>query len=141
MKHFQLSFIVALIAFTFSSCKDEPVVPAPNPKDEEVVLLSTLEKLAQTWILDETYQDDINQTKGGTGEYLYSEDGVFYFKSNDNWLAIGAYGFTGLDSTAINMTFSGASTAVLMDIKTLNESQLQTEFYSGGKKFNYNYIR
>jgi hypothetical protein len=141
MKNFTFT-LIALSLLLFASCSDESPTPINTNNDKiEEVDLSNLEKLAQTWTLEETYRDGVIQTSDGKDEYLFSEDGAFFFKSNNNWSAIGSYEFTGSDSTSISVLLTGINTPMIMDLKILDEKTLDTEFVSGGKTLLYHYVR
>ncbi|MCB0734618.1 MAG: hypothetical protein H6608_12280 [Flavobacteriales bacterium] len=135
--------LIAGILMVMASCKDDTPVTTTttNNGGGNEKEMSTLEKFAQTWTLSETFENGVQKTSNGTGEYLYSEDGVFFFKYNDNWTVVGTYVFTGSDSTQFDLTFTGTSNPVSMDITSLNETELKTEFVTNGKTFNYNYTR
>ena len=113
-----------------ASCTDDTVSPTPVPQqqEEEEQELSTLQKLAQEWVLEETFENGIQKTSNGDGLYLFSEDGAFFFYANGSWNAIGSYAFEGSDSTRISVLFTGVNTPVMMDLTTLTETELQTEF-------------
>ncbi|MBI1305495.1 MAG: hypothetical protein GC181_02645 [Bacteroidetes bacterium] len=136
------TLFLAGILLILVSCKDEtPVKKTTTDTNNPPAEMSTIEKFAQTWTLDETYENGALKTSNGTGQYLYSEDGVFFFLSNGNWEVVGNYAFTGSDSSQYALTFTGTSNPVLMNITSLTETDLKTEFETNGKKFNYNYKR
>jgi len=140
MKTLKLTIIAAAF-FSFASCSDDTVVPSPVNTTPEEVEMSTLEKLAQEWVLDETFKNGQLLNENGTGEYLFGWDGGFFFNSRGSWEPFGNYEFENADSNSLSMLFTGTSTPVTMHIHTLTETELKTEFESGGSKFNYNYIR
>jgi len=137
MKKIHIITLLALVmGFTACSTKKEDPSPSTNnstPKKSKLALL------CQTWILDETYEDGVKKTSGGTDQYQYTKQGQFKFNYNGTWTDIGSYDFTSKDSTAISVLFG--STTTVMALKTLDDKNLKTEFMSGGKKLNYNYKR
>ncbi len=147
MKKAYLLMMAGCLLFSMISCsEDAPVTPTQQNDDNQddkndKPELGTIEKLAQTWILEETYENGVQKTSGGTGEYLFTADGAFFFNSNGNWNAIGSYDFTGSDSTTIAVTFTSTNEPINMELKTLNETELKTEFVTNGNTLNYNYKR
>jgi hypothetical protein len=145
MKKAYLLMMVGCMLLTMVSCsEDAPVTPTQTDDkndDEPKPELGTLQKLAQTWILEETYENGVQKTSGGTGEYLFTEEGAFFFNANGNWNAIASYEFTGSDSSTIAVTFTGTNVPIDMELKTLTESELKTEFVTNGNTLNYNYTR
>lgn len=129
--------IAALIIGT-QSCKKESKTETPTP---QVKQKSKLELLCQNWILEETYENDVKKTSGGTDKYIFTRQGKFQFYYNNSWMDIGTFGFTGKDSTAISMLFSGTSTPTTMTIKELSETKFSKEFMVSGTKYLYKYKR
>ncbi len=142
MKKFHIITLAALL-MGFASCqKKDSTAPAKNTgTNNQPVKKSKLELLCQTWTLDETYEDGVRKTTGGTGQYLYTRQGNFKFYTNGAWSDIGTYDFPSKDSVAIGVVFMGTSNTIVMSLKTLDEKNLKTEFIAGGKKLNYNYKR
>jgi hypothetical protein len=141
MKNLRLA-IIAMSALAFSACSDETPVPSPNlPPVQEEVELTRVEKLAQEWTLEKTFENGNPKTENGTERYLFDENGGFYISQNGNWNAMGVYRWVGEDSSAILMSLHGLNTPIIMEIKTLSETALNTEFETSGKTFRYNYVR
>ena len=125
-----------------ASCSDDTAVPTPGPdqKNEEPEM-GTLEKLAQTWVLTETYVNGEQQTSNGTKQYMFTEEGGFFVGANGTWSAIGSFDFENSDSLYINMLFTGLNNPVIMQLNTLTETELKTQFTNGSSTLNYNYSR
>lgn len=124
-----------------ASCSDDSQT-TPTPKEEEKKAeMSTVEKLSQEWTLRETFENDIQKTSDGTGKYLFTEEGAFFFQLNGNWEVLGTYEFTGSDSSAISVLFANTSSPVEMELQTLTETELKTKFVTNGKTLRYNYVR
>lgn len=129
--------IAALIIGT-QSCKKESKTETPTP---QVKQKSKLELLCQNWILEETYENNVKKTSGGTDKYLFTRQGKFQFYYNNSWMDIGTYSFTGKDSTAISMLFTGSSSSTPMKITELTETKFAKEFVINGKTLLYKYKR
>lgn len=133
-----------MVIVSFAACSDETPAPSspksnPIPQERE---LTRVEKLAQEWVLFETFENDVPKTQNGTQMYLFDEYGAFFTKSRSgDWMAIGNYQWAGSDSSAISVLLHGLNTPFLMEIKTLNDTALRTEFVSAGKILKYHYIR
>lgn len=141
MKTIYLLMITGLVLM-LASCSDDSTVPTPNPdQQKEEPEMGTLEKLAQTWVLAETYENGQQKTSGGTQEYMFTEEGGFFVGANGTWNAIGSFTFENSDSLYINMLFTGLNNPVIMQLKTLTETELKTEFVTGSSTLNYNYTR
>jgi hypothetical protein len=145
MKKFYLLVVTVSMFLAMTSCSDDSS-PTPTPeiekeKEKEEPELSIIEKLSQEWVLRETFENDVQKTTDGEGEYLFTAEGAFFAKLQGNWEAIGTYEFTNSDSSTIAVLFTSTTTPVDMDIQTLTETELKTEFVTNGKTFRYNYYR
>jgi len=142
----KINYVILLataLIITVSSCSDDPVTPTPIQQDnnEEVPELSIMDKITQEWVLKETFRDGQPETTNGTTEYLFTEEGAFFFLvGSDNWEPIGTWQFAS-DSTSIDVIFTGTENPVNMELKTLTETELKTEFVVNGSTLNYNYVR
>lgn len=138
MKRFNTLFTaVLLVSLAACSKKDSTSPGDPAPA---TVQKSKLDMLCQTWTLTETYEDGQKKTSGGTEKYQFTRQGRFKFLDNSTWMDIGTFDFP-KDSASIKVYFMGSSTPVVMTFKTLSDTDLKTEFTSGGKTLNYNYKR
>ena len=143
----KINYIILLataLILTMSSCSDDSVTPTPIQQDDnkEEPELSIMEKIAQEWVLKETFRNGQAETTDGTTKYLYTEEGAFFFlMNNDNWQPIGTWEFAAADSSSIDVIFMGSETPTNMELKTLTETELKTEFVVNGSTLNYNYVR
>jgi len=117
--------------------KDKPTSGGGNNNTTRVSQKSLLEN---TWVLSETYEDDVQKTQNGTGQYKFT-DGQFQYLYNGNWTVVGTYQWNDTDSNSISVLFTGASMSYWWYIKKLDDHNYNTEFNANGKKFNYNYTR
>ncbi len=125
----------------FAACQKKDDATPSNNVNNTPPKKSKLELLCQTWILEETYEDGILKTSGGTDKYQFTRQGNFKHLYNGTWSDIGTFDFTSKDSTAIALNLMGSSTSWITALKTMDEKNLKTEFMAGGKKLNYNYKR
>lgn len=130
--------ILGMIAFTAckKGSKGNPVEPAPIGRT-----ISKKELLNQIWVLKETYENGVKKTSNGTGKYEFNQYGNFRSDVSGTMQDIGTYKFTTKDSNELSVTFNGLSTPFLWKIIKLDQTTLNTEFTTGGTKFNYNYSR
>lgn len=129
---------IAVLLIALASCKKET---GSDVKPEPVRQKSKLELLCQTWILNETYENNVQKTSNGTDKYIFTPQGQFKFYYNSNWMEIGTFDFTSKDSTAISVLFNGTSNPTVMTFQQIDEKVLNTSFVSGGKNFLYKYKR
>lgn len=143
MKTKHLLYSAAIIVIAFTACKKSSGDPKNNnPGNTNTTpKTSTLGKIAQTWTLKETYEDGVKKTSDGTGQYRFDRAGNFGFYYQNNWENIATYSFFDKDSNTMNVLFMGSSVGMTWTIKSLTDKELKTEFYSGTKKMNYNYVR
>lgn len=128
-----------LCTLAMIGCSDDTVEPTPQQEEPKP---SKHELLTTQWILTETYMDGVQQTSNGTGEYEFTADGRFRFKSEQGvWSDIATYMWNDEDSTSLSVIFTGSTSTLHWNVETLNESELKTMFYSGSKQFHYNYNR
>ena len=136
----KIIFLSLMCVFIYA-CKDETVDPAdpiisPTPKKSKIGLF------CNEWVLKETFEDGVQKTTNGTGQYRFTKNGKFAFKESGIWQDIGTYSWLNSDSNAIWMNFGGGGASeILMQIKKLDEHNYHSEFGSAGKKLNYNYTR
>ncbi len=129
---------IAVVLIALASCKKETT---NDVKPDPVKQKSKLELLCQTWILSETYEDNVQKTSNGTDKYIFTPQGQFKFYYNNSWMEIGTFDFTSKDSTAISVLFSGASNPYVMTFQQIDEKVLNTSFVSNGKNLLYKYKR
>jgi len=143
----KINYIILLataLIMTMSSCSDDSVTPTPIQQNDnkEEPELSIMEKIAQEWVLKETYRNGQAETTDGTTKYLFTEEGAFFFPmKDDSWQPIGTWTFAAADSSSIDVIFMGSETPTNMELKTLTETELKTEFVVNGSTLNYNYVR
>lgn len=138
MKKFNMMFTaVLLVSLAACSKKDST---SPGTQTQTTPQKSKLEMVCQTWTLVETYEDGKLKTSGGTEKYQFTRQGKFKYYYNSAWEDIGTYDFP-KDSASIRMSLMGSSMPTTMTLKTLTDTDLKTEFTSGGKTLNYNYKR
>jgi len=131
--------LILLIGASFYACNDETVEPTQK---EEEPKKSQQSLLAQKWILTETFEDGEQKTANGTGEYEFTKDGVFRFKSEQGvWSDIATYSWNDSDSISLSVIFTGSINTLHWNIETLNDTELKTMFYAGSKQLHYNYSR
>ena len=131
--------LILLVGVSFYGCNDDSVEPTPQ---EETPKASQESLLAQKWILSETFEDGVQKTSNGTGEYEFTKDGAFRFKSEQGvWSDIATYSWNDEDSVSLSVIFTGSINTLHWNIETLDDSNLKTMFYSGSKQFHYNYSR
>ena len=122
------------------SCQDD--TPTPTPDGNEEPKKSQHELLTNKWILTETFVDGEQKTENGTGEYEFTADGRFRFKSEQGtWSDIATYSWNDEDSISLSVIFTGSINTLHWNIETLNETELNTMFYSGGSQLHYKYDR
>jgi hypothetical protein len=135
MKKVHIITFALLMGLMACQKKDETT---PN-NNNTPVKKSKLELLCQTWILEETFEDGVQKTSGGTGKYEFTRQGKFKFFTNGTWNDLGTYDFPNKDSASIGVVFGSSTT--IWTLKTLDEKNLKAEFMSGSKRLNYNYKR
>ncbi len=132
-------FITIVLLTTLAmSCKKSSKGPGNNTNTPRV---SQNALLCNEWILSETYEDGVQKTTGGTGKYRFTTDGEFQYYYNNNWTKAGTYQWNDTDSNSISVLFVGTSMSYWWTILKLDDKNYNTEFMSGGTKFNYNYTR
>ncbi len=143
----KINYIILLataLIMTVRSCSDDSVTPTPIQQDDnkEEPELSIMDKIAQEWVLKETFRNGQAETTDGATKYLFTEEGAFFFlMNNDSWEPIGTWEFSVSDSSSIDVLFMGTEDPVNMELKTLTETELKTEFVVNGSTLNYNYVR
>jgi hypothetical protein len=130
--------MLVLIVLGTACSKENDATPA---QDAPIVKKSQLELLCQDWILYETYEDNVQKSSNGIGEYQFTRQGAFKFKSNGSWMQIGTFDFTSKDSSGIAVLFSGSTSSIPMNITKLDESKFNTNFTVNGKQLEYKYKR
>ncbi|MCB9251586.1 MAG: hypothetical protein H6605_03915 [Flavobacteriales bacterium] len=140
MKKINLLSIVTIL-LVFAACQKEST-PVTSVKNDDPVVKekSKLELLCNKWTLKETYTDGVLTQKNGMGQYWFDRENIFNFYSNGEWTGIGTYYFINKDSTSFSL-YLGTTTGFDVKIKSLTENELKTEFVTGGKTLNYNYVR
>lgn len=138
MKRFNTLFTAVLLVSLAACSKKEST--SPSEQTPATVKKSKIDMFCQTWTLAETYENGQMKTSGGTEKYQFTRQGKFKFLDNSSWTDIGTFDFP-KDSASFKVYFMGTSTPVVMTLKTLNDTDLKTEFSSGGKTLNYNYKR
>lgn len=138
MKQIQL-LVLSAIVIAFTACKkDKNEDPKPGTTNKPKV--SVLDQLCQTWVLSETYENNVQKTANGTGKYQFTRQGAFKFEYNGKWEDAGTFDFSS-DSSSISMLFMGTSSPTIMKIKTLSDKVLDTEFSFNTKNYLYKYTR
>lgn len=135
MKKVQIITFALLMGLVACKKKEETT---PN-NNSTPAKKSKLELLCQTWILEETYEDGVQKTSGGTDKFEFTRQGKFKFYNNGVWNDLATFDFPNKDSASIGVSYGSSTT--IWTLKTLDEKNLKTEFMSGSKKFNYNYKR
>jgi hypothetical protein len=128
----------ALMIAAATSCKKPST---KDPVDNNPPRVSQKALLCNTWILSETYEDDVQKTSNGNGKYQFTKEGEFQYWYNNAWNKLGTYTWNDKDSNSISVLFSGASMSYWWHIKKLDDKNYNTEFFVDGKKLNYNYTR
>ena len=133
------SLLLLIIVVGLCSCKDDTVTPTTSNEEPKK---SQHELLSHKWILSETFIDGDQKTENGTGEYEFTTDGRFRFKSEQGtWSDIATYAWNDEDSISLSVIFTGSINTLHWNIETLNETELNTMFYSGGSQLHYKYDR
>lgn len=127
-----------LMFLSITACKKESKTPTPTTNSKP---LSKMALLNQNWVLKETYENGVQKSSNGTGKYEFNRYGNFRSDVSGTMQDIGTYKFTNNDSNELRVTFNGLSTPFIWKLVKLDEKALNTEFVSGGTKFNYNYAR
>jgi hypothetical protein len=138
MKQIQL-LVLSAIVIAFTACK-KSTNDDPGPGTTTKPKASVLDQVCQTWILSETYENNVMKTTNGTGKYQFTRQGVFKYEYMGKWEDVGTFDFSS-DSSSISMLFMGTSMPTTMKIKNLNEKAFDTEFTYGTTDYLYKYTR
>jgi len=130
----------AVVLVSLAACSKKDSSSPTSNQSTTTPQKSKLEMVCQTWTLTETYEDGQLKSSGGTEKYQFTRQGKFKFLDNSSWEDIGTFDFP-KDSASIRVFFMGSMTPTTMTLKTLSDTDLKTEFTSGGKTLNYNYKR
>lgn len=141
MKTKSLFYLTAFFAIAIASCKKTSDNNQTGSGNNTTPKISTLGRISQAWTLKETYEDGKPKTSNGTEQYRFDRAGNFSYYYNSKWENVGTYSFFDKDSNTLNILMMGSSIGSTWTIKSLTDTELKTEFYSGTKKMNYNFSR
>src|SRR5688572_26389708 len=127
------NLIVLGILILFAACKkDSAGNNNTNNNNTTPPKVSQMSLLCNTWVLKETYENDVKKTSNGTGQYRFTTDGKFKYYTGGKWEDVGTWNFNDKDSNSLSVLFIGTSMSYWWYIKKLDATTYNSEFNISG---------